>query len=59
MTVREIRNNLVFWLSLAGFAYLFTYEFHFGLLVTGIGALVSAIASVVLIALATDRFTDV
>ena len=57
MTVRELRNNLVFWLSLSGFVYLFAYELHCGLLITGIGSLVSAIASVVLVALVTDRFT--
>ena len=57
MTVRELRNNLVFWLSLAGFVYLFAYELHYGVLITGCGAVVSAIASVVVVALVTDRFT--
>lgn len=58
MTVRELRNNLVFWLSFAAYLYLFAVELKYGFLITGIGSLLLAFASVLLIALLADRITD-
>lgn len=58
MTIRELRNNLVFWLSFAAYLYLFAFEFKYGFLITGLGALLLALTSVMLIAIVADRFTD-
>lgn len=55
MKLRELRNNLVFWLSLAGSAYVFRDRLGYGWPLTIPCAMVAAIVAVVLVALLTDR----
>lgn len=58
MSIRDLRNKLVFYLSAIGWFYVCKYTLAMGVLVSLVVALVAAIVSVLIIALLTDMFMD-